>query len=270
MAHSLPRTLYHWTRVALATILSDEQLLDDEGNPTLPSLREEASHNGLFYLRIIRHLPHANLYEAHAEALPGLLDAPDPFIVFLSEDQLRFTLPWDVRMQHRTPEQRLTLLSAHAAILQPLVRIDPGHVHTQPVSLASPLTEEVLYVEVDEQDAPTVFTSIPEMDSMPQDSKAFKLQQALLGEVSKRTGTMAMQQAFLRAAIDTLMDVLYQGQAYTQATFLQGCCALLDRVRRWQLRTHQRLVQVLPSFDEHRCRITWQLTIGIPADLAVA
>ena len=124
---SAPLSIFsYWTYVAPASILAgptQEQLQQPERELTL---REEASSDGLTWLKVVRQLDCGDLYLAHVAASP---DMETPFLVFLTEEQLRFALPWDARLANRClmdgildSERILPALYAHHAAIQPAVR----------------------------------------------------------------------------------------------------------------------------------------------------
>ncbi len=157
----------------------------------------------------------------------------------------------------------MTLLRACAAEVRPLVKISPSQavVPPQPVPAAAEIAFEA-------RSAQTI------------EIRAEDLQEAL-GLASASTvkdtathigqkGTYRMQQAFLRAAIDTLMTQLYQGQERAHALSIKARCALVACVQRWHRQTRQQVVNAALAFDAQGQRVLWQLTIGVPAvaDLA--
>ena len=85
--------------VGLAEAMLDHSRLrpEQEGQAPPPTLLQEASHNHLCYLRVLRRVQHADLYVAEVAASPEQLRTR-PFPVFFTEEQLRATFPWDCRL----------------------------------------------------------------------------------------------------------------------------------------------------------------------------
>jgi hypothetical protein len=77
---------------ALATILDNSEMKQEENGETPRSLRQEASRDGVCYLRVLRHLPHTDLYAALVAATPDLLQAR-PIPAFFTEEQLSSAVP---------------------------------------------------------------------------------------------------------------------------------------------------------------------------------
>ena len=65
-----------------------------------PTLRKQASALGLCYARVLRSFADG-LYWAEVASTPDLVDAQR---VLLTEEQLYHALPWDIRLQDRSPE----------------------------------------------------------------------------------------------------------------------------------------------------------------------
>ncbi len=253
----------------LVTCVIPAILLSNEADPEDPSsLRADASHEGLSYLKVSYQLSEG-VYVCRVAAAPNRVATG--YTVLLTEQQLYSALPWDHRLewedhnctQKRDPESILTLLRACAAEVRPLVKISPSQavVPPQPVPAAAEIAFEA-------RSAQTI------------EIRAEDLQEAL-GLASASTvkdtathigqkGTYRMQQAFLRAAIDTLMTQLYQGQERAHALSIKARCALVACVQRWHRQTRQQVVNAALAFDAQGQRVLWQLTIGVPAvaDLA--
>ncbi len=133
-ARTLPRIGYGLTYVAAATILTadlyrpscppEEQPTVEPHGQVATCLREEASCDGLCYLRVIRQLACGDLYQAEVAASVDLLQR-HPLSVFLAQEALYNVLPYDCRIVKLQPERILTLLHAHAESVRPLVKIDP-------------------------------------------------------------------------------------------------------------------------------------------------
>jgi len=132
-ARTLPRIGYGLTYVAPATILNSDFYRTEEPqelptgqqqDQTPRSLRQEASRDGLCYLRVIRQLACGDLYQAEVAASVDLLQR-QPLSIFLAQEALYSVLAYDCRIVKLQPERILTLLHAHAESVRPLVKIDP-------------------------------------------------------------------------------------------------------------------------------------------------
>jgi len=255
---------YCITCVIPASLLSDEATSPEDAS----SLRVDASHDGLSYLQV-SHALSENVYVCRVAASPDRV--AHGYTVLFTEEQLYFALPWDHRLewedrlctQKRDPESILTLLRACAAEVRPLVKITPSQavVPPQPVPAAAEIAFEA-------RSAQTIEIRAEELQDAlgltPRDTA-----KDTATHISQK-GTYRMQQAFLRAAVDTLMTQLYQGQDRAHALTIKAKCALVARVQRWHRQTRQHVVNAALAFDAQEQRMLWQLTIGVPAmtDLA--
>jgi hypothetical protein len=86
------RMSFDQTYTAMATILDNSEMKQEENGETPLSLRQEASRDGVCYLRVLRHLPHTDLYAALVAATPGLLQT-QPIPAFFTEKQLTYAVP---------------------------------------------------------------------------------------------------------------------------------------------------------------------------------
>lgn len=255
----LQRIGYHWPCVALATILAGETHADDE--TALPlSLRDEASCNGLTYLQVTRYLPHADLYLARVADDPARLGISD-LLAFFTEEQLTNALPWDIRLQHKGPGEIQAAIRAHAASIQPICSLTPADVQQAvPQPDFSALT----------------FHPLAETIAITRDELCDALQATLLEqqEETNQVGTSpsqaahAIQQALLLAALDKLMERLWQTPSQATSLLSQARCKLLVQLRRWQHWTRQRIVNASPRWSQMRECVVWELTIGIPVRIA--
>ncbi len=252
---------YCITSVIPASLLSDEPVSAED----LSSLRMDASHEGLSFIRVHRMIDEG-LYVARVAASPDRV--AHGYTVLLTEEQLYSALPWDHRLewedrlctQKQDPESILTLLRACAAEVRPLVKISPSQAAAppQPVPAAAEIAFEA-------RSAQTVEISAEDLQDAlglaPRDTA--KDTATHIGHKD----TYRMQQAFLRAAVDALMTQLYQGQDRAQALTIKAKCALVAHVQRWHRRTRQQVVNAALAFDAQRQRMLWQLTIGIPSSV---
>lgn len=260
-----------------AEALSNDPLcVDPETTIIPPSLRQTASALGLCFARVLRSITEG-LYWADVAPTPDLVDAQR---VMLTEEQLYPALPWDVRLVDRHSGDIRKLLSAHAQAVQPAQPLTEDaqpqegeqlHALTPaPIVPLQPLDEAAVIVTASElQEAfdprsPDDDDAFPGADLLKQFSK--KMSKPLRNSV-KHIGSYAMQQAFLRAMIDTLMSRLYHAQDSVTALRLKARCAVLAVLQRWQRLTRQRVVNVVPTWNEQRQRVEWQLTVGVPLEV---
>src|SRR5450755_4588913 len=238
---------YLITSVIPARLLSDEPI--DAEDPS--SLRTDASHEGLSYLRVSYQLSEG-MYVCRVAASPDR--AAKGYTVLLTEQQLYFALPWDQRLEwedhlctrKRCPEATLALLRASAAEVQPLTKRVPAHTDVAaaplPVTALTPLDT----VEVSQEDV--------------QDAIALVTKQGKnIDQRQRRTNQFQLQQALLSAMIDALMEQLYQTQEHTLALTLKARCALLAQIQRWHRQSHQeRLVNAVARFSPERRQVVWR------------
>ena len=108
-------------------VLSDDPLTDPETGEELPSLRDQVSlvnginHRMFCYARVLRTCGDG-LYWADVAAEPDLVNT---FRVILTEEDLYFALPYDVRVQGKSPAQILKMMTAHAREVRPVQRVAP-------------------------------------------------------------------------------------------------------------------------------------------------
>jgi hypothetical protein len=242
---------YHWTYVAPATILAgptEDQLPQRERELTL---REEASCGGICFVRVLRQVTW-DLYQANVAASPELLHE-QPFPIFLTKEQLRYALPWDVRLQDKqTPdnvpdvERILTLLHAHAAAVQPALQKA-----SQP-----PSPDNSISVEVPQKAVQTHVALAAKQDTQAAPTRI-------------QEDGFRLQQAFLSAMIDALMERLYQGIERSRALVLKAQCSMVIQAQHLHQKTPQCLVNAVPYFSQEKQRTLWHLSMHIPEDFSL-
>jgi hypothetical protein len=247
-----------------ASLLSDEATSPEDAS----SLRMDASRDGLSFIRVHRMIEEG-LYVARVAASPNRVE--HGYTVLFTEQQLYSALPWDHRLewedhnctQKRDPESILTLLRACAAEVRPLVKISPSEaaIPSQPVPAAAAIAFEA-------RSAQTVEISAEDLQDALGLASAHTAEDTASHIVQK--GTYRMQQAFLRAAVDTLMMQLYQGQEHAQALTIKAKCALVASVQRWHRQARQGVVNAALAFDAQGQRMLWQLTIGVPSEVGLS
>jgi hypothetical protein len=116
----------HGVCVVPDNVLTDDPLLDPDTGKELPSLREQVSqvkgisYQFLCYVRVLRPCGDG-LYWADVAATP---DFENTFRVVLTEEDLYFALPFDVRVQSKSPAQILKMMAAHARAVRPAQRVE--------------------------------------------------------------------------------------------------------------------------------------------------
>jgi hypothetical protein len=255
---------YCITSVIPASLLSDESVSAED----LSSLRSDASHDGLSYLQV-SHALSENVYVCRVAASPDRV--VHGYTVLFTEEQLYSALPWDHRLewedhlctQKRDPESVLTLLRACAAEVRPLVKITPSEATLSPQHV--PAAAETAFEARSAQTVEICAEDLQDALGLASVSTA----EDTAAHIAQK-GTYRMQQAFLCAALDTLMTQLYQGQDRAHALTIKARCALVARVQRWHREKRQHVVNAALAFDAQGQRILWQLTIGVPATADLA
>jgi len=208
-------------------------------------LRTQASAQGLCFARVLRAFAHG-LYWADVSATS---EASAPTTrVLLTEEDLYAALPYDVRVQDKSPARLLTIMAAHAQYTKPVQRMEPAPPLEVAPAPSLPI-EPVATIEVSTDELQEVLTPLV------RDNRSLS---GLAGP---------MQQALLRLIIDVLMKRLYQGQDRVSALYFKVRCAVIALLARWhrQHQSSQRVVNVAPGWSEERQDVVWRLTVGIPA-----
>src|SRR5690348_11712549 len=113
---------HHGVCVLPDDVLSDDPLTDPATGEELPSLREQVSltegiiHHCFCYARVLRTCGDG-LYWADVSATPDLGNA---IRVILTEEDLYFALPYDVRVQGKRPSYIRKMMPAHAREVRPV------------------------------------------------------------------------------------------------------------------------------------------------------
>jgi hypothetical protein len=250
---------HHGICVVPANVLSDDPLIDPDTHEELPSLRRQISlvhgiyHNLLCYARVL-HVCSNGLYWADIAATPDFANVQR---VILTEEDLYSALAWDIRLQGKSPAQILTLMASHAQAVQPLCQYDelaqPSTLTPAPVVPLQALEESIVVSTEDLQDA---------LKDVGKETNKHV--------VARFIGTFHMQQALLRAMIDTLMEQLYRAKDHLCALALKARCATIAVLQRWHRQHRQRVVNAVFDWcDEHQAMM-WHLTIGVPVAVQAA
>ena len=240
-------------------VLSDDPLSDPETGAMLPSLREQVGlvngiHHHLFcYARVLRTCGDG-LYWADVAATPELLQSQASAArVMLAEEDLYFALPYDSRLQGKSPADLFKAMEAHAHAVRPVQRRAPAdtpELIPAPVLPLAPLTVvEVSTEELQEAIGPL------DRDILKDTNRH---------TVAKPIGALRMQQAFLQAMLDSLIYQIYQVQDAVAVLALKARCALVALLQRWQRHTRQRVINAVPIWNNEQHLVAWHLTVGVP------
>jgi hypothetical protein len=240
-------------------VLSDDPLTDPETGEDLPSLREQVClangiHHRLFcYARVLWTCGNG-LYWADVAATPELLQSQAATArVILTEEDLYFALPYDIRLQGKSPAGILKAMEAHAREVRPLQQLAKAatpELIPVPVLPLAPLA----VVEVSTEELHEVIGPV-EMDTLTDTNQR---------QVAKPLGPLRIQQAFLQAMLDALMRQLYQVHDAVSALALKARCALVAALQRWQRHTRQRVINAVPVWNGEQHLVAWRLTVGVP------
>jgi hypothetical protein len=245
-------------------VLSDDSLIDPETGEDVPSLREQVSLvNGIYhrmfcYARVLRTCGDG-LYWADVAATPDFVNT---FRVILTEEDLYFALPYDVRVQGKSPAHILKMMAAHAREVRPAQRVTPELTPELAPAPVLPL-EPLVVVEVSNDELQEAIGPV-RMDILKDTNQS---------RVSRSIGSFRMQQAFLRIIIDALMKRLYwspQAQESAQSSRIKTQCAAVASLQRRQRQSRQRYVNALPVWSDEQYAVVWQLTVGDPLALMAA
>jgi hypothetical protein len=239
-------------------VLSDDPLIDPETGEVLPSLREQVNlandinHCRFCYARVLRTCGDG-LYWADVAAEPDLLKA---FRVILTEEDLYFALPYDVRVQGKNSSHILKMMTAHAREVRPVQRIAPGVAPEYIPAPVQPL-EPLMMVEVSTEEVREAIG--PVTKNTHKDTNRLR--------VSRLIGSVYLQQAFLRLILDALMMQLYWSQwthDSVRSSMIRTQCALVSCIQRWQRHSRQRCVNAVPVWSQEQQAVVWHLTVGNP------
>jgi hypothetical protein len=245
-------------------VLSDDPLIDPETGEDVPSLRDQVSQiNGIYhrtfcYVRVLRTCGDG-LYWADVSATPDMVHT---YRVILTEEDLYFALPFDVRVQGKRPSQILKMMASHAREVQPVQRVAPRVTPActpEPVLPLEPLT----MIEVSTEELQAAIRPVTK------DTHTDTNQQ----RVSRSIGSVCLQQALLRVIIDALMTQLYWSQCVfdsVRTSTIRAQCAIISFLQRWQRHSRQRCVNAVPIWSQEQHAVMWHLTVGDPFPARVA
>lgn len=239
-------------------VLSDDSLIDPETGEDVPSLRDQVSLvNGIYhrifcYVQVLRTCGDG-LYWADVAATPDFVNT---FRVILTEEDLYFALPYDVRVQGKSPAHILKMMAAHAREVRPAQRVAPEPTPELTPAPVLPL-EPLVVVEVSTDELQEVIGLVT-IDALRETNKS---------RVSRPISPVCLQQAFLRVIIDALMTQLYWSQwaqEPARTSTIRTQCATVSYLQRWQRQSRQRIVNAFPVWNDKQHAVVWQLTVGDP------
>ncbi len=242
-------------------VLSDDPLTDPDTGEELPSLREQISlvngisHRVLCYAQVLRTCGDG-LYWADVAATPDFANTQR---VILTEEHLYYALPYDVRVQGKSPLRILTMMVSHAREVRPLPRVESASTPERVPSPVLPL-EPLAVVEVSSAELQEAIGPV-QMDTLKDTNQS---------KVCRPIGAFRMQQAFLQIIIDTLMTQLYWAHGPVHSDAIRTQCATISSLQRWHRHSRQRCVNALPVWDDKQQAVVWQLTVGDPVAAALA
>jgi hypothetical protein len=245
-------------------VLSDDPLINPETGEELPSLRQQVSladginHRHFCYARVLRACGDG-LYWADVAATPDLANT---FQVILTEEDLYFALPYDVRVQGKSPARILKMMTAHALEVRPAQRVMPV---VAPEDVPAPVLplEPLTMVEVSTEELQVAIG--PVIKDTYRDTNQQR--------VCRPIGSVCLQQAFLRVIIDTLMTQLYWSRwthDSARISMMRAQCALVSTIQRWQRHSRQRCVNAVPLWSQEQHAVLWHLTVGDPFTVRLA
>jgi hypothetical protein len=173
-------------------VLSDDPLTDPVTDEELPSLRDQVSlvngisHSLLCYARVLKGCGDG-LYWADIAATP---DCTNTHRVILTEEDLSFALPYDVRVQGKSPAHILKMMTAHAREVQPVLQVAPVMTPERTPAPLLPL-EPLAVIEVSNDELQEAIR--PVIMDTHKDTNHLK--------VARPISSFRMQQAFLRVII---------------------------------------------------------------------
>ncbi len=174
--------------------------------------------------------------------------------VVLTEEHLYFALPYDVRVQSKSPAQVLKMMAVHAREVKPLPRVESESTPKLAPAPVLPL-EPLAVVEVSNDELQEAIGQV-KMDTNQR-------------KVSRPVGSFRMQQAFLRIIIGMLMTRLYWEREHTSTSTIRTQCATVAYLQRWHRQSRQRCVNAAPVWDDEQQAMVWQLTVGDPLSARV-
>lgn len=239
-------------------ILDDTILVDADTNEALPSLRACCSTSGLCYACVVEPCG-PDHYWAKVAATPDLANAER---VLLRQEDMRYALAWDVRLEHKSAAAIRRILFACAKDKEERPTHSPSRHISSDELLPAPAVDLVVIetIEVGTDDIEKSF--IPDAQNCPQDGAS--------PPVSQPISVLGLQQVLLRAALKKLLQQLAHTRYQAEAWSIQARCAIVAQLKRWQRKTRQRVVSVARAWSEERRSVAWLLIIGAPEFLVGA
>jgi hypothetical protein len=219
------------------------------------SLHDLASAEGLCFVQVEYSFAPGQ-YWTRAAATPELSNAEH---VVLTEEHLCYALPWDVRLQGKCPSHIRRIIFACAQEAHPIP--PPAERISSNDLLLDPRDDLVVAetIEVSTEDIERALTS--------EDQGCSRDVAAPPG--SKPSGA-DLQQILLRMVLGELKQQLAHARRQAKVQSIWMRYNLVKRLRRWQRKTHQRIVYIARGWSEKRRSVGWILIVGMPEFLVAA
>jgi len=260
------RICYHYPYVMLAAILSGDSVDEEDTS----SLRADASNEGICYIHVIGSLGDG-WYLVRVAARPEFLS--DGYTVVLNEGQLAYVLPWDCRLQGKSPDCLRKILYAHRDSLQPpCQRADmitkPSYKPIPPsssrITAASSTTisttlslPHIFVSEADYRQA--IEITLPLEDSLGEGHRYFR----------RKTYRLCwLERVMLRAALVALEKALLEERSGLRRLF-KKMQLMIKQVEAFLCSFHKPLVHVSTVCRNQR-QLGWYVQVDVPRMLATA
>lgn len=219
------------------------------------------SPTGLVYAQILRpcgdvSIPGGSLYWVEVASTPDMFQSPtgceETERVILTEEALYFSVPFDVRVQGKSPQDMLRIMEAHAQAVRPAERTFQSRCENSPQYDTVPLHPQ-------EQPETTMLIPLPELFVSVQtvDETVAEAPEPLQNHIPAHPTAWA-RLVWLRAALAMVRRQMnHCRQAFNKLDIL------LDRVLSAQRHMRQSLVCASPVHVGGRL-VGWRLQIALP------
>ncbi len=236
----------------------DATPLFDDASPyePLPSLRKLLSRDGLCYAQV-KHSFGQGFYWAKVAATPDFAEAE---CIVLTEDDLLFACPWDIRLEGKSPARIRSILHSYTQKFRPI----------QAKSRSTPLAEVTPAPVVPLVAVETVEVSTDDLQQALAAATPNPSQHPSSQPATKQHNAFTLQQALLRVVLNVLHQQLAHARSGIVTQSLQACCALFEHLQQWHQITRQRFINAARCWSEESRCIVWSLTVGVPLSLLEA
>jgi hypothetical protein len=240
-----------------AEVLNDAVLVDPDTNEAF-SLRTRCSTNDLCYAYVTESCG-PDHYWAEVAGTPDLAHTER---VLIRQEDMRYALAWDVRLEHKSAAAIRRIIFACAKDKEVHSTRPPSENRSSDDLLPAPANDLVVIetFEVSTDDIEKSFS--PDAQNCPQDGASHLVSQSI--------SVPGLQQVLLRTALKKLLQQLAHTRYQAEAWSIQARCAIVAQLKRWQRKTGQRVVNVARAWSEERRSVAWLLIIGAPEFLVVA